>query len=71
MKADFDEVAKVKGVISKISSEFFQLIPKTEHKDEITRPIMHLNQLKSYFEFIDKLTNIEYSSRLLLGALYR
>lgn len=47
------------------------MIPKNEHKDEITRPIQHMNQLKTIFEMLDKLTNIELSSRILLGALYR
>ena len=30
-----------------------------------------MNQLKTIFEMLDKLTNIELSSRILLGALYR
>ena len=54
-----------------MSSEFYQLIPKSEMKDEVTRPIQNLHFLKNTFDMLDKLTNIEHSSRILLGALYR
>lgn len=35
------------------------------------KPIRHTNQLKELNDKMDSLTNIEFSSRLLLGALYR
>ena len=71
MNADFEEVARVKSVISKISSEFYSIIPKSEHKDDIIKPIQHPHFLAEVFKMIDQLCNIEFSSRLLLGALYR
>ena len=71
MRADYDAVAAAKTIISKISSEFFMIIPKSEHKDDVIRPIQHENQLKTVYDMLDQLSNIEFSSRLLLGALYR
>ena len=35
------------------------------------RPIRHAGELKGLNEKLDTLTSIEFSSRLLLGALYR
>lgn len=71
MKADYDAVAAANDTISKISSEFFQIIPMSEHKDDVIRPIKSLMELKNVYDMIDQLSNIEFSSRLLLGALYR
>ena len=39
MQADYNEVSTVKGRISKISSEFFTLIPKKEMENEVIKPI--------------------------------
>ena len=71
LNADYNEVSTVKGKLSSMSSEFFTLIPKKEMENEVIRPIGHINHMKQYFDMIDSLSNIEHSSRILLGALYR
>lgn len=71
MSADYDAVRVANTKISQISSEFYKIVPKAEHKDDLIRPIDRLNQLKIVYDMLDSLSNIEFSSRLLLGALYR
>lgn len=71
LNADYDAVGAANSKISKISSEFYQIIPKNEHKDDLIKPINSLQNLKNVYDMLDSLSNIEFSSRLLLGALYR
>jgi len=47
------------------------LIPFTEGKNDITRPIATINQLQEKFQQLDTLTGVEFSNRILLGALLR
>lgn len=39
MRADYDEVMKVYVKLSKLSSKYYSLIPVSESKDEVIRPI--------------------------------
>jgi len=54
-----------------LTSKFYQLIPMVDNDYWSVRPIVHLNALASLESNIEILTNIEYASRILLGALYR
>jgi len=47
------------------------MIPMKETKSWEARPIRHANEVKALSDKLETLTNIEFSSRLLLGALYR
>lgn len=39
MRADYDEVMKVYVRLSKLSSKYYSLIPTSEAKDELVKPI--------------------------------
>ena len=71
MRADYDEVNDVMSRLSDLSSKYFQLIPHKCEKDQIIRPIKDMNRLQKEYQVMDNLTNVEYTSRLLLAALYR
>lgn len=62
---------KIYSEISDLTSEFYQLIPMKETDYWAVRPITHANQAQQLRQRMDFLINIEFSSRLLLGALYQ
>lgn len=49
MRADIDEVEAVKSKCAKLSSSFYELIPYSEGKNEVTQPIQNLNLLQKRF----------------------
>lgn len=71
LQADYEEVESVTGEISRVSSKYYELIPFSEGKDTITKPISSMAVLRNHFEKIETLSGVEYSTRILLGALYK
>jgi hypothetical protein len=69
IKADFDKVMEVKSKILDLSSKFYQIIPLSQYKDAIAPPITSAMQIREHFHNIEQLLNIEYASKMLLGAL--
>jgi Poly(ADP-ribose) polymerase catalytic domain/Poly(ADP-ribose) polymerase, regulatory domain len=71
IKADFDKLTAVKEKISELSSRFYELIPLARFKDQIAPPIGNQHAIKQQFDLLESLTNIEFASKVLLGALLR
>ena len=71
VEADYEENAKISESLSRLSSEFFELIPMKEQRNQITQVIYEIHSLNKYLNVISSLKNVERVSRLLLGALYR
>ena len=69
--ADYEANQKLGERLSKLSSQFFELIPMKEQRNQITMVIYDQHSLNTHFEKINLLKNVERVSRLLLGALYR
>jgi hypothetical protein len=46
MKADFDEAQRIQNELADLSSQYYELIPMSEHKDSITRPIREVHELQ-------------------------
>jgi len=69
--AHFEELHKVHTKISDLTSMFYKLVPMKETDYWAVRPITNKHTLQQLQEKLDTLTNIEYSSRILLGALYK
>jgi len=44
MKADFNEAQRIQNEMADLSSQYFELIPLSEHKDTITRPIRTIHE---------------------------
>lgn len=57
--------------LSKLSSKYYSLIPVAESKDELIKPINNQHTLQQEYTKMDNLVNVEFTSRLLLAALYR
>jgi hypothetical protein len=70
-QANYELVQELRGKISDQSSKYFELIPLAENKDSITRPIDNQHMLSLQYTKLEVLTSVEFSSRVLLGALYR
>jgi poly [ADP-ribose] polymerase len=58
-------------VLHELSSKFFELIPYKENENQPAAPIRNINIYKRHSDLIEVLLSVEYSSRILLGALYR
>lgn len=71
IKADFDKLTAIKEKISELSSRFYELIPLARFKDQVAPPINNQHAIKNQFDLIESLTNIEFASKVLLGALLR
>ena len=71
LKADQNKVEAVNAAIQKHSNDFYRLIPLSEHKDSITRPMNQIHLVDKMMLKINQLVEIEHASRLLLAALYR
>ena len=71
MRADINEVSQTMEHLAKLSSQFYELIPMAEQKDEVVAPIANPHQLQNLYQKMDQLVNVEFSSRVLLGALHR
>lgn len=69
--ANYDLVQELRVKISDLSSKYFELIPLAENKDQITRPIDNQHMLSQQYTKLELLTEVEFSSRVLLGALFR
>lgn len=71
MRADYDTVMTVMSKLGDLSSKYYELIPKKVADDQIVKPMRSQNELAAEFLKMDKLTNVEFTSRLLLAALKR
>ena len=71
IKADFDRLTTVKEKISELSSRYYELIPLERFKNQIAPPLNNQHQIKTQYDLLETLTNIEYASKVLLGALLR
>jgi hypothetical protein len=71
IKADFDKLTAIKEKISELSSRYYELIPLERFKNQIAPPINNQHSVKQQFDMLEQLTNIEFASKILLGALLR
>lgn len=71
LNADLDALLQVREEVSELTSLYYELIPLSRYKDQIAPPLNHMNMIKQQFDALHTLTNIEYASKLLLGALHR
>jgi len=71
IKADFDKLTAVKEKISELSSRYYELVPLERYKNQIAPPLNNNHHLKTQYDLLENLNNIEYASKVLLGALLR
>ena len=71
IKADFDRLTAVKEKVSELSSRFYELVPLERYKNQIAPPLNNQHLVKQQYELLETLSNIEYASKVLLGALLR
>ena len=68
---DLDKLLEVRNKIQELSSRYYELIPLAAYKDQIAPPLSNLQLLKAQYDGLSQLGDIEWASRILLGALYR
>ena len=68
---EFAEKQKQAEIIGELSSKYYELIPLKENERNAAAPINHINRIRQQSELLETLLNVEFSSRILLGALYR
>jgi hypothetical protein len=74
---DYELIQELRTKISNESSKYFELIPLTDKNSDtkisysLARPIDNKNLFSLHYNKLELLTSIEYSSRVLLGALFR
>ena len=71
IKADLAKLTEVKERISELTSRFYELIPLTQYKNQIAPPLNNHHVIKTQYDNLENLTNIEFASKILLGALYK
>ena len=71
IEADYEANSKIIDRLNKLTSEFFEIIPVKEYRNQIAKIIIEKHELNKYSKIINVLKNVEQVSRLLLGALYR
>lgn len=71
IEADYEANAKIVDKLNKLTSEFFEIVPVKEYRNQIAKIIIEKHELLKYTKIINVLKNVEKVSRLLLGALYR
>lgn len=71
IKADYDKLSAVKEKISELSSRYYELIPLERYKNQIAPPLNNQHQIKTQYDLLETLNNIEYASKIMLGALFR
>ena len=55
-----------------LSYRYYELMPLERFKkNQIAPPLNNQHQLKQQYDLLDSLTNIEFASKVLLGALLR
>ena len=67
----FEQKQQLAETLGELSSKYFELIPFKENQNQVAAPIRNINVFKRQSELIETLLNVEFSSRILLGALYR
>ncbi len=71
IEADYEANAKIIDRLNQLTSEFFEIVPVSEYKNQLAKIIIEKHELVKYTKIIDVLKNVERVSRMLLGALYR
>lgn len=71
IKADFEKLTAVKEKVSELTSQYYELIPLSQYRDQIAPPINNVHMLKQQYDNLDGLSNIEYATKVLLGALLK
>lgn len=68
---EFEAKQRLAETLADLSSKYFELIPMKENQSSVAAPINNINIVKRHADLLGTLINVEFSSRLLLGALYR
>jgi len=68
---DLAKLLEVRNKIQELSSRYYELIPLAAYKDQIAPPLANIQLLKVQYDGLSQLGDIEWASRILLGALYR
>ena len=71
IRADYDSLVAVKEHVSELSSRYYELVPLANYKNTIAPPLNSHAKIKVQFDNLDNLTNMEFASKMLLGALYK
>ena len=69
--ADLEALQAVREKQTELSSRFYELIPLSKYKNQIAPPLNSVHAIKTMYDDLSHLSNIEHASKLLLGALYR
>lgn len=69
--ADYDKLSAIKEKVSELSSRYYELIPQTRFKNQIAPPLNNQHMIKKEYDTLENLVNIEYASKVLLGALLK
>lgn len=69
--SEFEAKQQLAERLADLSSQYFELIPMKENENSVTAPIANINMVRRHSDLLSTLMNVEFSSRLLLGALYR
>lgn len=71
IEADYEANSKIIDRLNKLTSQFFEIVPVKEYRNQIAKVIIEKHEVTKYTKIIDVLKNVEKVSQLLLGALYR
>ena len=71
LRADYDQMMAVFGKLASLSGRYYSLVPQKIGENEVAKPITRENVLQTEFTKLDNLVNVEFTSRILLAALYR
>ncbi len=64
-------MTSIKEAISDLTSRYYELIPLANYKNQIAPPLSTHHAIKAQYDNLEGLSNIEYASKILLGALFR
>jgi len=71
LKVDFKKLTEVREQLTELSSRYYELIPQQRYANQIAPPIRNKQMLGQEAEKLANLADIEFASKILLGALQR
>mmetsp|Transcript_40067 Transcript_40067/g.38592 ORF Transcript_40067/g.38592 Transcript_40067/m.38592 type:complete len:276 (+) Transcript_40067:1981-2808(+) len=71
VQTDYAELIKIKERIYELSNRYYQLIPLSKYTFAMPMPLRNYHEIQEQYETLQQLTNIEFASKILLGAKQR
>ena len=71
MRAEYEALMEVFRKLAELSARYYSLVPQKIGEDEVAKPITRLHSVREEYTKLDNLVNVEFTSRILLAALYR